>query len=59
MPWLVIYIGLLFPVMLLAVVLAMDWQQRQHGRQKTAALQDPGTVSQDEARCECPQPAHR
>ena len=59
MPWLVIYIGLLLPIMLLLVVLAVDWQQRQHERQEAAGPQAPRAVAQDEARFKCPQPAHR
>lgn len=59
MPWLVIYIGLLFPIMLLLVVLAMDWQQRQHERQEASGLQASRTAAQDGAHVECPQSAHR
>lgn len=57
MPWLVIYIGLLFPVMLLLVVLAMDWQRRSSERQEAVSLPESGTAAQDEACFERPQPA--
>lgn len=36
MPWLVIYIGFLFPIALLLVVLATDWRQRQHERRRAS-----------------------
>lgn len=37
MPWLVIYIGFLFPVALLLVVLATDWKERRHNQHRTSA----------------------
>ncbi len=49
MPWLMIYIGLLFPILLLLVVLVMD-RRRRHGRQEGPGLQNPGTVARDDAR---------
>jgi hypothetical protein len=39
MPWLVIYIGLLFPIMLLLVVLAIDWRDNSpNDRRQRACL---------------------
>jgi hypothetical protein len=42
MPWLVVYIGLLLPIMLFLVVLAMDWHDNRLNDRRQRAFPDPG-----------------
>jgi hypothetical protein len=42
MPWLVVYIGLLFPIALFLVVLAMDWHDNSLNNRRQRDSQIPG-----------------